>query len=257
MIKAAFFDVDGTLYSHKTHQVPPSTRDAIAKLQSKGIQCIIATGRHPIELAALPVEEIGFDAYLMLNGQMMLDQQKNVLFSVPITGKAKELLVEQFQNNTFPLLITELDDMYINMYNDRVAQAQAHFSLPEPKLRAYEGAEIYQFCLYINEEEENVLLSEIADDCVITRWHNYGIDLLAKGGGKMVGIQRYLDILGATRDEIIAFGDGHNDAEMLRFAGIGVAMGNAEEDTKAVADYVTTDIDDDGIAKALKHYNLI
>ena len=117
MIKAAFFDVDGTLYSHKSHQVPPSTREAIAKLRAKGIPCIIATGRHPIELAALPIEEIGFDAYLMLNGQMMLDQQKNVLFSVPITGKAKDLLVEQFQNNAFPLLITELDDMYINMYN--------------------------------------------------------------------------------------------------------------------------------------------
>ena len=257
MIKAAFFDVDGTLFSHKSHQVPPSTREAIAKLRAKGIQCIIATGRHPIELATLPVEEIGFDAYLMLNGQMMLDQQKNVLFSVPITGKAKDLLVEQFENNAFPLLITELDDMYINMYNDRVTQAQAHFALPKPKMREYHGAEIYQFCLYINEEEENSLLADIADDCVITRWHNYGIDLLAKGGGKMVGIQRYLDSIGATRDEIIAFGDGHNDAEMLRYAGIGVAMGNAEDDTKAVADYVTADIDDDGIAKALEHFGLI
>ena len=80
---------------------------------------------------------------------------------------------------------------------------------------------------------------------------------MAKGGGKMVGIQRYLDSIGATRDEIIAFGDGHNDAEMLRYAGIGVAMGNAEDDTKAVADYVTADIDDDGIAKALEHFGLI
>ena len=257
MIKAAFFDVDGTLYSHQTSRVPPSTCAAIAQLQERGILCIVATGRHPIELGTLPVEEIGFDAYLMLNGQMMLDQQKNVLFSVPITGKAKELLVEQFQNNTFPVLITELDDMYINMYNDRVAQAQAHFALPKPKICEYHGAEIYQFCLYINEEEEKSLLADIADDCLITRWHNYGIDLLAKGGGKMVGIQRYLDSIGVTRDEIIAFGDGHNDAEMLRFAGIGVAMGNAEDDTKAAADYVTTDIDDDGIAKALKHFNLI
>ena len=257
MIKVAFFDVDGTLYSHKTHRVPPSTREAIAALQAKGIQCVVATGRHPIELAALPIEEIGFDAYLMLNGQMMLDRQKNVLFSVPITGRAKELLVEKFQNHEIPLLITELDDMYLNHNNDRVVQAQAHFSLPTPKIREYTGAEIYQFCLYISDEEEKSLLAEIADDCLITRWHDYGIDLLAKGGGKMVGIRRYLDAIGVEPSEIIAFGDGENDMDMLRFAGIGVAMGNAEEVTKAAADYVTADIDDDGIAKALNHYGIL
>ena len=256
MIKAAFFDVDGTLFSHKTNQVPPSTRDAIAALRKNGVLCVVATGRHPIELATLPIEEVGFDAFLMLNGQMMLDQHKNMLFHVPMTGKAKDFLVEQFRNHAFPLLITELEDMYLNFANERVAEAQAYYSLPNPKIRDYDGADIYQFCLYIREDEE-AILADIADECVITRWHNYGIDLLAKGGGKMVGIQRYLDSIGIAREEIIAFGDGHNDAEMLRFAGIGVAMGNAEDATKEAADFVTADIDDDGIAKALKHYNLI
>ena len=257
MIKAAFFDVDGTLYSHKTLRVPPSTRDAIAQLQSKGILCIIATGRHPIELAALPLEEIGFDAYLLMNGQMMQDKDRNMIFSVPLSGKVKEVLVKHFEEQAYPSLLLEENDIYLNYSNDRVIEAQAHFNLPAPKVSpAYTGNEIYQFCLYIREDEE-ALLADILDECVITRWHNYGIDLLAKGGGKMVGIQRYLDMIGITPDEIIAFGDGHNDAEMLRFAGIGVAMGNAEDDTKAVADFVTADIDDDGIYKALKHFELI
>lgn len=257
MIKAAFFDVDGTLYSHKTLRVPPSTRDAIAQLQSKGILCIIATGRHPIELAALPLEEIGFDAYLLMNGQMMQDKDRNMIFSVPLSGKVKEVLVKHFEEQAYPSLLLEENDIYLNYSNDRVIEAQAHFNLPAPMVSpAYTGNEIYQFCLYIREDEE-ALLADILDECVITRWHNYGIDLLAKGGGKMVGIQRYLDMIGVTPEEIIAFGDGHNDAEMLRFAGIGVAMGNAEDDTKAVADFVTADIDDDGIYKALKHFELI
>lgn len=256
MIKAAFFDVDGTLYSHQTSRVPPSTCAAIAKLQARGILCIVATGRHPIELAALPIEDIGFDAYLLMNGQMMLDRQKNMLFSVPVSEKVKKTLVDHFERRLYPALILEENDIYLNFSNDRVVQAQAHFSLPMPKTGAYTGKDIYQFCLYINPEEES-LLSDITDECVITRWHNYGIDLLAKGGGKMVGIQRYLDAIGVTPDEIIAFGDGHNDAEMLRFAGIGVAMGNAEDATKAAADFVTADIDDDGIARALQHFNLI
>lgn len=256
MIKAAFFDVDGTLFSHQTNRVPPSTREAIARLQARGILCVVATGRHPIELAALPLEEIGFDAYLLMNGQMMLDKQKNMIFSVPISEKVKKVLVEQFENKLYPALILEKDDIYLNFSNNRVVQAQAHFNLPMPKISTYSGKEIYQFCLYIREEEER-FLAPIADDCVITRWHNYGIDLLAKGGGKMVGIQRYLDTIGVAPEEIIAFGDGENDIEMLSFAGIGVAMRNAEDSVKAAADYVTADIDDDGIAEALKHFNLI
>ena len=256
MIKAAFFDVDGTLFSHQTNRVPPSTREAIAALQARGILCIIATGRHPIELAAVPLEDIPFDAYLLMNGQMMQDGQRNMLFSVPVSGKMKQTLVQHFEQKLYPALILEENDIYLNYICDRVMEAQAHFNLPTPKIHAYTGNEIYQFCLYITGEEES-FLADIADECIITRWHNYGIDLLAKGGGKMVGIRRYLDSIGVAPEEIIAFGDGENDAEMLRFAGIGVAMGNAEETTKAAADYVTADIDDDGIAKALKHFHLI
>ena len=256
MIKAAFFDVDGTLYSHKTCRIPPSTRTAIAQLQRNGILCIVATGRHPIELTTLPIEEIGFDAYLLMNGHLMMDRQKNMLFSVPLPENVKQTLVKQFESGLYPSLILEKDDIYLNFTNDRVAQAQAHFNLPMPKIQPYTGNDIYQFCLYIPEEEE-AYLSEIAKDCSLTRWHNYGVDLLVKGGGKMVGIQRYLDMIGITREEIIAFGDGENDAEMLRFAGIGVAMGNAEDVTKEAADYVTADIDDDGILKALEHFRLI
>ena len=73
----------------------------------------------------------------------------------------------------------------------------------------------------------------------------------------MAGIKRYLELTGIKREEIIAFGDAENDLDMLRFAGIGVAMGNGAEEVKAAADYVTADIDDDGIEKALKHFQLI
>ena len=73
----------------------------------------------------------------------------------------------------------------------------------------------------------------------------------------MNGIKQYLKLAGIAPEETIAFGAADNDVDMIRFAGIGVAMGNASEEVKAVADYVTADIDDDGIEKALKHFNLI
>lgn len=256
MIKAAFFDMDGTLMSHKTHCILESAKSAIAKLQERGILCVVATGRQIRELEKLPIDGIFFDAYLTLNGQMMLDKQKNVLFSVPITGSAKEFLVEKFRDHTYPAMMVEGTKNYLNYISDHVLAVQKAISSDLPPLGTYGGGEIYQVCAYLRPEEE-YLLEPIADACVLSRWHFGGMDIIAKGGGKMVGIKRYLEQIGISREEIIAFGDAENDREMLGFAGIGVAMGNADQQTKALADYITADIDDDGIAKALRHFNLI
>ena len=62
---------------------------------------------------------------------------------------------------------------------------------------------------------------------------------------------------GIDRSECMAFGDGPNDREMLQYAGVGVAMGNGAEALKAIADCITADVDEDGIAKALQHFGLI
>ena len=77
------------------------------------------------------------------------------------------------------------------------------------------------------------------------------------GGGKSAGMQIFLDKYGFNRSESMAFGDGENDKEMLEYAGIGVAMGNAKDSVKAVADYVTDSVDDNGIENALRHFGLI
>ena len=82
------------------------------------------------------------------------------------------------------------------------------------------------------------------------RWHPAFTDLIPADGGKAVGMQVMLEHFGWTKDNAIAFGDGGNDVDMLRFAGIGVAMGNATDEPKAAADYVTDSVDDAGIANA-------
>ena len=82
-------------------------------------------------------------------------------------------------------------------------------------------------------------------------------DILPAGGGKPNGLAEMLKHFGWTKDEAIAFGDGGNDVAMLQYAGLGVAMGNACDAAKAAADYVTADIDKDGIAKALQHFGLL
>ena len=62
---------------------------------------------------------------------------------------------------------------------------------------------------------------------------------------------------GISNEEIMAFGDGENDIDMLKFAGVGVAMGNANDRVKRHADYVTDCVDQDGIKKALQYYKMI
>jgi Cof subfamily protein (haloacid dehalogenase superfamily) len=256
MIKAAFFDVDGTLVSHKTRSVPQSARQAIAKLQSAGIQCIVATGRHIRELKKLPAGDIPFDAYITLNGQLILDEKLQRLYGIPVTGPAKDILLRMFTNRELPALIVEEEENYVNYVDARVEEVHREISTPLPRVAPYSGEDIYQVCVYLTKENEEPL-EELEGLCVMARWGFGGLDIIARGGGKMTGIQWYLERCGIDPAETIAFGDAENDIDMLRLAGIGVAMGNAGEAVKQAADYVTTDIDDDGIANALKHFGLI
>jgi len=256
MIRAAFFDIDGTLLSHKTLQVTQATIDAVKKLRQAGILCIVATGRHRTELEKLPLDELEFDGYLTLNGQLLLDGRKNARYGVPITGSAKELLLSLFENHTLPVLLLEQDRIYLNYVDAGVEQAQAAISTSVPEISDYAGAELYQACLYLP-EDGHPCLEMLQEQCVVTWWHSCGVDIVAKGGGKVAGIRRFLEETGIKREETIAFGDGHNDLEMLKFAGIGVAMGNGTEEVKQAADYVTASVDEDGVVKALTHFGLI
>ena len=80
---------------------------------------------------------------------------------------------------------------------------------------------------------------------------------MAKDGGKGTGIRAVMERYGLRREELIAFGDGENDMSMLKLAGIGVAMGNGDQAVKAMADYVTGPVEEDGVSQALRHFGLL
>jgi len=256
MVKVAFFDVDGTLLSHKSKSVPENTRRALNLLQAKGIKCVVATGRHLTEMEKLPVDGLAFDGYITLNGQLCLDADKKMLCGTPISGEMAENLVALFQKNRFPILLIEEKSLYLNYVDDRVKQVQAMISSDIPRLGQYEGGTLYQAAIYIGDESMAELAAALPD-CEITRWNAGGVDVIAKGGSKVTGLCHYLEENGIAREECIAFGDGENDMGMLQYAGIGVAMGNAEDCVKEVADYVTDGVDEDGILNALKHFGVI
>ena len=70
MIKAIFFDIDGTLLSHRTKGIPQSTTEAFRLLRKKGILLFTSTGRHMLEMEDLPLQNLDFDGYITLNGQL-------------------------------------------------------------------------------------------------------------------------------------------------------------------------------------------
>lgn len=249
MIKAVFFDVDGTLVSHTRGEVSASTREAVSRLKAKGIRCVVATGRHMSELRKLPVKDIGFDAYITLNGQLCLGRDHTVISSSEITGVDKDRIIRLFEEKEIPIILVEKERMYINFVNREVEQTQKDISSDMPERREYTGGEIYQAIAYVGKGRED-WLKNILPGSRITRWNDRAVDIISRNGGKVTGIKQYLKENHISAQESMAFGDGENDMEMLEFAGVGIAMGNAEDMVKKSADYVTDSVDNRGIENA-------
>lgn len=256
MIKAVFFDVDGTLISHTQNAVPESTRTSLKQLSEKGIQRVIATGRHMLELSFLPVNDIRFDAYITLNGQLCLDAQGNIIFGNPITGESKECIIRMFHEKTIPIMIVEKDNMYINFVNQHVKIAQKAISTPIPNVGEYSGNEIFQAIAYLEKGKEEAIADQMPG-CKVTRWNDCAVDIITASGGKRTGIIEYLRKNNIQKEETMAFGDGENDIEMIKYVQIGVAMGNADDNVKENSDYVTSSVDNNGIKEALVALKII
>ena len=260
MIKVVFFDVDGTLVSHTDIIVPESTRLAIQKLQEKGILCVVATGRHFLEMEQLPtcdlVKRKVFDGYVSMNGQLVCDKDRNIIYKNTIKGASKEALVKRFREMKNPTAFLEYDRIYINFSDEYAVRGQAEISSPVPDVGEYHGGEIFQAFTFGTDgfDEE---LRALLPDCRVINWCDCAVDINDSNGTKMVGIQKYLEYAGVKQEETMAFGDGDNDVEMLEYVSIGVAMDNGTEKCKASADYVTDSVDADGIWKALVHFGLL
>lgn len=256
MIKAIFFDIDGTLLSHKTRRVPESAVRALPALRKKGIRLFIASGRHKEELKTLPLPEFDFDGYVTLNGQYCYTGER-LIHAEAIAEANVRALAAAAEAESFPLVFVEDKHIYINYVNERVQRAQASISTEVPPLGTYvPGTPVYQLIPYVTGAELKRLMPLIPS-CAATSWFSEAFDILPKNGGKRAGILRMLDAFSIAPAEIMAFGDGENDIDMLQLAGIGVAMGNAEDCVKKAADYVTADIDEDGIAAALRHFSVL
>lgn len=256
MIKVIFFDVDGTLVPLENKEMPQSTKRCLQLLRQKGIKCVVCTGRHKNALDSLPIDLSDFDGFLTLNGQLCLDNDLSAYAGNEIDPGEVEILAGIFRAKKIPFLLIGENTMYINYVDNMVIDTQRQTNGQIPDISEYKGEKIYQCCAYVSDKERE-LLDSILDECSITSWFKTGIDIMPKEGGKSAGMKKYLEKYNISQDETMAFGDGENDMPMLQFAGIGVAMGNASDSVKEIADYVTDKSIDDGIMKALIHFGIL
>lgn len=259
MIKAIFFDIDGTLLSFKTHTVPQSAIDAINAVKDRGIKVILATGRLLNQVENL--DGLQFDGFITVNGSYCITTDGEIIGKRLIPKKELEALIA-YQENViqFPFTFMVQQGSYINYVNDKVRAVSDLVKVPVPPVRdlsTMTDEEVFQLNLYVDVPTEQKIMHEALISCESSRWHPAFADVNVKGTNKTVGIDAFLKYYRMDISETMAFGDGGNDIEMLKHVGIGVAMGNAGDNVKAVADYITDSVDDNGVANALRHFGLI
>lgn len=254
--KIVFFDIDDTLYHKDAGVVPPSAVEALAALQRRGIMTAIATGRTP-GVFPKPVNDViatfGMDVLVTMNGQYCLHRGE-VLDAHPLPQEDMARLIALCAEKDWAYM-QMLDDAMVVSRDDAVVRGALHDIGPyHVDAKAYLQAPVYQMNVYVDEAGERELHASgiLGDTYQTIRWHPHSVDFLPKAASKARGIARSCAQLGIAREEVMAFGDGLNDVEMLEYAGYAVAMGNARAQTKAAADYVTTDVGDDGVYRALQ-----
>lgn len=257
MIKAAFFDIDGTLVSLKTKVYPPSTPNVLRRLREQGVLCFIATGRSRFEMASEHLlEGLEFDGYLTNNGQDAYDAAWRLLFATPMPHDEVAALLARSNELGLGCWLIGSECSRLNCYTPAVLAAMEAIHTRPPQLApagTVLAQPVYKIVLFASPAEVASLLP-LAPHCRVTQWFESGFDVIASTGGKATAMLTLLARYGLTASDCIAFGDSENDIEMLQAAGIGVALGNATEDAKAAADYVTDDCDNDGLLHALEHF---
>lgn len=252
--KAAFFDIDGTLVSFHTHRVPVSALEAIKKAQAMGMRIFISTGRPYADME--PVKTVPYDGAVALNGADCRWRDGRVVEKHLIDYKDFRILYEAALEYGFSVGL-ELDEgIFVNRITPPVlvlAEAIAH---PIPTVcdvdALFREKGCGQMCVYFTQDEEVEVMKRVPA-LIASRWHPCFADVNPRGVTKASGIASFAREMGIGIDETVAFGDGGNDVPMLEAAGLGVAMGNASDEVKARAGYVTASVDDDGLAQALEY----
>lgn len=260
MIRAIFFDLDGTVVSGTTGTYSPAIWQAFDTLKKKGILLFAATGRSPYELKVTKmIDGLPFDGIISLNGQYCYTENETIHCQNFDKGDLERIL-QQLKKEPFPCMLIEKEDMYINFIDDRVLQVQECIHTPLPPVRDFSHViqrDILMIMPYLSEEQTQRVLLPLLQNSSLTRWNDYCMDVVPNNCSKRTGIEKLMGRYQLCWDEIMAFGDGDNDYEMLQSSKYGIAMKNASKKLLEGDFYITDHVDEDGIVTALQHFKIL
>lgn len=273
--KFLFFDMDGTLISPKTHKIPESAILGIRQAMSKGHRCFICTGRSYV-MAQEHFDALALPGIVFCNGAGIA-YEGNILETRNIHPTVVKRVVDMAQalGGGFSLQTTHFTyqnpqerDRILHRWYNRSTDGTIEEMIERRAMKmidAYQNEPVQKIDISFNSElTADVFFSRVPRSLSVVVAGGYyasmgrtGGELTANGVTKGTGIARVLDMFSGNARNAYGFGDSSNDIEMLQVCGTGIAMGNGKEICKRNADYITDDVDHDGIYHALQHFGLI
>ena len=252
--KILFFDIDGTLLSHRTLQIPESAKKSIRKAKEKGHLVFINTGR-TISVVNKEIKELGFDGYICGCGSY-IEVDGEVIYSNDIDKSKYAEIINKIEEYDLDVVLEGREAVYYNRDTSTDAILTDFIKNNYP-VSTYKDENLQFDKMYMKYgDNEN-----LKDFCDFTKdlfdfidHGNGGGEMVPKGHSKATGIDFVLNHYNIDDKDSYAFGDGINDIEMLSTVGCGIAMGNASDEVKKYAHKVTESVHDDGVAVGIKEY---
>ena len=266
MYKAVFLDMDGTLLK-SDHSVSEPTIAMIRDLTAKGVSVVLVSAR-PLNAVLPTFQHIGLPAHapvITLNGSYIVEQEKpvfDVRIDLATTARVTEL-VQPFKATIAYYLqrewYAEVSDAWTD-HEQRIMDVPLEVAPIGDLIRGWKDRDVAPNKMMVMSEAANIaaiqqhLRSIYNGQLNIYPSKATYLEVMDTRGSKANAVRFVGKRLGLKPAEIIAMGDNYNDVEMIQFAGMGVAMGNAPDDIKAIADYVTDTNNNDGVRKAMEKF---
>ena len=272
--KHVFLDIDGTLVGYDS-KIPKSALKALELAQANGHKIIIASGRAYCMIYPELLRTVCFDGIISSGGACVMVDGK-VIFESYIDDENLSFVVDYFRANGINYLLMSKDDIYAEpVFNNYVLPGMIKSGYNEDLVRQAYGNNVEvadvkaikcgnKLAYFTSPFKPDKISRDLGGRFYVvdfsvgkTEKSNFFGEMNNAGVNKALGIDKYLEYVGASLEDTIAIGDSANDLEMLEHAGVAVAMGNGTDAAKAAADFVTTDVDKDGIYNAFVRLGLI
>lgn len=265
--KILVLDIDGTLTDSKK-RISRVTKRALRKAQNKGVKIVLASGR-PTPGIVPVAEELGFKEHggyiLSFNGGKIINySEDNTVFESVLPGEIIPSLYNDSVENNVSIISYDKTSVLTETPDDEYIIKEAALNkMPIKEVKSFVEAVQHPVtkCLMTGEpthlaEVEQKIKVKYGESLSIYRSEPYFLEIMPKGIDKAQSLSRLLQHLGLTKEQMIACGDGFNDLSMIKYAGLGVAMSNAQKIVKRSADYITFTNDENGVAHVVDKYIL-